>query len=392
MAETLFGRQVKRVIAPTLLGHPSTDGSRCGRIVLATCSLSYRDVLFEQIELAESVLEQEWNNLPLRNASNRYQGIEVRGTAKEGCEVTRCKAPMASKPKPRQLSFPAWNARFDQLLREIDERASLKSVNLRQQALLANSKARYWIEEMPEKVQIRQYETPEHRRVKQFVAGRAIYGRADDALRQLLYMYVCGAPDATEFKNTFLRSHKFGCLQDQMEHLSGALADFNRGYEGRVFRSLFRETAPYLASAPRLRELNIKRIDHMYEALPELLAIGALLFRGQRKLLESFQVPSKKLIQSRALVVLYFHAPSFLFRSRKPALELANVISVAHEAAYGREKDYDRLAVSNRVNRFRLAHPDEFRYFRELVEKYGLPQDILKEVLFPSFQRRHPQS
>jgi hypothetical protein len=205
----------------------------------------------------------------------------------------------------------------------------------------------------------------------------AFWGRPTDMLPNLLYTYVCGAPAASEIREAIKKAG--GDLAEQMEDLARSIRRFDNGPQGSVFRHTLQE----LADVKILWKSG--RPDEAYANLAYWLSSLALILKAITCGLpfnSSPRPPDRKLIQTRALALLYFYATTKSAYSA--ALEVATILRPAYQAA-GLREDVTHDVVLQRMRRFRHKDPRAFSALKQFVESNGLTSDANILLMLPTF-------
>ena len=199
----------------------------------------------------------------------------------------------------------------------------------------------------------------------------AFYGMLSDMLPFLLYVYVSGAPAATESRAA-VKKAAGGDLADQMEDLARAIRRFDSGQQGAQFRHTLQGLAE-LATA-KIAWGRRGSPGEAYARLPHWLSGLALILRAGTFEGPFLSPPHRKRIQTRALALLYFHA--YGKSEYRKSLDVATLLRSAYQAS-GLREDAAHDMVQQRMRRFRKEHPKEFSSLKQLVESRGLPNDAL---------------
>jgi hypothetical protein len=190
----------------------------------------------------------------------------------------------------------------------------------------------------------------------------------------LLYTYVYGAPNSAQLSNGISRSEAVQVAQ-HMRELTDAIKRFEKGELGSAFRRVLETTAITSTSAKDELGLWLTRYNELPVVLSGLSQIlGTISDNSIRICLPS----DRKLVQTKALALLYFHLSSSLCEKSdyRTASDLAILLRPAYEAAGTRREDLTHQTVTQRIKRFLKHHPHEVSVLKKLAKTLPSQQDL----------------
>lgn len=253
---------------------------------------------------------------------------------------------------------------------------------------------------------------PEASRVLENLNATPPRGFVSERLPFLLYTYVCGAPTTAQLTSTRRKGIQ---LAKAMRGLAGRINRFDKCKASSEFRFLLKDleqtvaalsqrtwrpradrsdTLPdwkrelaaaveeannnfstfsfavkIFAATPTSERRDLAQWAARYDRLPDVLSgLANILETNANTWKRCVVVPDRKIIQTRALALLYFCLSSSPGTSEYgTGSELAALLRPAYEAAGSLREDLTHQTVIQRIRRFRERHPEEASFLSEAV-------------------------